>query len=336
MCLLVSQPAGTVFDEAFLQGVYNHNSDGIGVMFADANGLNILRCVPTTYQEFRDFFKLNIEGKDCAWHARMRTHGDINLDNCHPYQVLSAADGYPLWMAHNGVLHTGNAANTKYSDTHHYIQDYLRPLLVLNPAMFMEPAFQELVASHIGTGNKFILMDAAGNQVVLNRSSGVMYNGAWLSNTYAWDTTNTLFERKSYKSASRWPGHGLYDEDDWDNYFAKPASFEKRTLEDEENPDSIADDCVDFICEFFDAATKQRIDLDDLSYEEAEIYYHNAGGNLAWELVENIEFGAHTRDSILFEFEGYVDLNSADYEEESIFVSQLKARPALEHNKAVV
>lgn len=317
MCLLMSIPKTSIFTDDFLKGCYRLNSDGLGVMFADENGLNILRILPNSEDDVIQFWRKNVEGRDCAVHFRMRTHGDINLDNCHPYQVLSAADGYPLWMAHNGVLHTGNAANTKYSDTHHYIQDYLRPLLVRNPAMFMEPAFQELVASHIGTGNKFILMDAAGNQVILNRSSGVTYNGAWLSNTYAWDTTNTLFERTSYKSASRWPGHGLYDEDDWDNYFAKPASFEKRTLEeieDEENPDSIADDCVDFICEFFDAATKQRIDLDDLSYEEAEIYYYNAGENLAWELVEDIEFGKHTRGSILFEFEGYVDLNSADDE----------------------
>jgi hypothetical protein len=256
MCLLVSQPASTVFTEDFLQGVYAYNSDGIGVMFANENGLNILRCVPKTEADFIKFFRENIEGRDCAWHARMRTHGDINLDNCHPYQVISADEGYPLYLAHNGVLATGNSKDTKKSDTWHYIQDYLRPMLLSNPQFFLTPAFEDMVSSHIGSGNKFILMDAFGNSVTINEQVGVIHEGAWLSNTYAWDTTGTRHERKAFKSSFR--GYYNYSSDDAFPGLTSLVEQEKEVVEEDY---TLIDEGIDFACELFEAAAEAGLDL---------------------------------------------------------------------------
>jgi hypothetical protein len=127
----------------------------------------------------------------------MRTHGEINLDNCHPYEVLNRAEhGIDLWLMHNGILSTGNKANPKMSDTWHYIADYLRPMLAGNPDFAFHPAFEALISDHIGSSNKFVLMDNEGRQVVINESAGVYWGGLWLSNTYAWSAPNSAGRNK--------------------------------------------------------------------------------------------------------------------------------------------
>ena len=116
----------------------------------------------------------------------MRTHGDIDLDNCHPYPILNRLEhGIDLWLMHNGILATGNKADESKSDTWHYIEDYLKPMLSANPDFAFHSSFSEIVGDHIGSSNKFILMDNEGRQTIINQSAGVYWAGLWLSNTYA-------------------------------------------------------------------------------------------------------------------------------------------------------
>ena len=218
MCLLISQPEGTVFDDAFLQGVYKKNGDGIGVMYIDNNKLHIRKALPQTFEDMKTFYNEHVAGRKCAVHWRMKTHGHIDLNNCHPYEVLTEEEGYPLWLMHNGVLATGNSKDVSMSDTWHYIQDFLRPMLLKNPEFFLTDAFKTIIGAHIGTGNKFALLDAFGNVVVVNERSGVTYNNAWLSNTYAWDTTGTEhdYTRRHvyYGGGSLTNSRSAFDDDD--------------------------------------------------------------------------------------------------------------------------
>jgi hypothetical protein len=131
----------------------------------------------------------------------MRTHGDTDLTNCHPYEVLNMLEhGISLWLMHNGILSTGNKADTSKSDTWHYIKDYLRPMLAHNPDYAFTPAFQDIVGSHIGSSNKFVLMDNTGRQAVVNQTSGVYWAGLWLSNTYAWTASSSASKSPAKKS----------------------------------------------------------------------------------------------------------------------------------------
>lgn len=315
MCLLVSQPADSKFDDNFIKGVYNLNSDGIGVMYAENGTINILKFVPKTEKDFVEFFKTNIEGRNCAWHARMRTHGDIDLENCHPYQVLSQEDGYPLYLAHNGVLSTGNAKDTTKSDTWHYIRDFLRPMLLKNPEFFMTKAFKKIIGAHIGGGNKFIMMDAYGNSVTINEQAGVEHNGAWLSNTYAWDTTGTKHETRSYqsyggysksRSLTPYSSYGFpfdpYEDEDYEGLAQKewpedsPLSLAANQVEEDEY-----EEAVDFACELFDAADTIGINLDTVSWDIAEDYFVYAGAQLAWSLVEAVKLGGYDQEELLKE-----------------------------------
>jgi hypothetical protein len=191
MCLLVTQSKSSpVLSDAWLTDFYDFNSDGVGVMFANNGDLVIKKIIPKNAEEFIQFYRADIQGRDCAFHLRMRTHGEIDLINCHPYEVLNRAEhGIDLWLMHNGILSTGNKANIKMSDTWHYINDYLKPMLAGNPDFAFHPAFKALVADHIGGSNKFVLMDNEGRQVVINQDEGVYWGGLWLSNTYAWSAS---------------------------------------------------------------------------------------------------------------------------------------------------
>lgn len=233
MCLLVTQPEGTVFDDAFLQGVYTRNKDGLGVMRATDGKLHVAKCLPRNFKDFAKFYNKEIKGRHCAWHARMQTHGDVDHTNCHPYEVFSTSEGYPLYLMHNGVLHTSNPWDVKRSDTWHYIQRYLRTLLKSDPTLFMNPLFIELIEDHIGEGNKFALLDGFGNLVTINEDAFVEHNGAKLSNTYAWDVTGTEFDYHRgapYHFApsslrSGWPYDDFDDFNDTNNNFKSLKSF---------------------------------------------------------------------------------------------------------------
>lgn len=308
MCLLITKPEGVDFDEAFLRGVYDLNKDGIGVMYAKDNTLFTRKAVPKNFEDVIAFWKQNVGERECAIHFRMQTHGDIDLHNCHPYQVLSAEDGYPLWLMHNGVLHTGNAKDTSKSDTWHYIQTYLRPMLLRNPEFFLNPAFAELVGEHIGTGNKFVLMDAYGNTVTVNENQFVEHNGAMLSNTYAWDTTGTKHHSRSW--ATKYAGLGAHqpktlanqfdldDDTDFGDAWFLPGytkAAKPKSVWDEDDASTFAE-CLFSALE--DAALYEA--YRSIAFDEALAFYH-ADPDEAWELLDMVESG-YLQDAEVIEF----------------------------------
>lgn len=215
MCLLINQKAGHVFSDDWLADFYSHNPDGIGVMWAADNVINIAKTVPNTLEDLIEFYQTHIAGKECSLHFRWRTHGDTDLTNCHPYEVLTEEDGYPIYLMHNGVLSTGNRDDTTKSDTWHYIKNLIRPALINHPAGFIEPWFKTFIEDHIGVSNKFVMMDAYGNTVTFNESAGVEWEGNWMSNTYAWDA----FKAGAKKPAYVYGGYqGYRTADPWDSY----------------------------------------------------------------------------------------------------------------------
>lgn len=196
MCLLHTHPANTPFDEADIKDFYLHNSDGLGVMWSENDVLYTHKCLPKTADDAWKFYQEHIQNRDCVVHWRMKTHGLIDLENCHPYTIFGAGSEMPMSLMHNGVLFTGNTKDIKKSDTWHYIEDWLKPLLAEHPEMFLNPIMQALIKDHIGSGNRFILMNHKGEQAIINEKDFVTYKGALLSNTYAWDSSKGGFGSK--------------------------------------------------------------------------------------------------------------------------------------------
>jgi hypothetical protein len=219
MCLLITQNENSDnLGKSWLADFFNYNADGVGVMYADKGQLHVIKSLPRTAKDLTAFYRSHIMGRACAWHLRMRTHGNTDLANCHPYEVLNAKDhGLNMWLMHNGVLHTGNAADPKMSDTFHFIADYLRPMLENNPDLIYQPGFQEILGAFIGRSNKLVLLDDLGRMATINKSAGVNWRGHWLSNTYAWTAPVELLPRPKYvaKTAAAVPDYDAWADTSW-------------------------------------------------------------------------------------------------------------------------
>lgn len=234
MCILIHHPVGTIFSVEQLNDFYTKNSDGFGAIVKRGDTVDVIKSVGSI-EEIMSLYHAHVAGYEAIIHYRMRTHGEIDISNCHPYEVVPG-----IWMAHNGVLSTGNSKDARMSDTWHYIQDYLKPLLERDPSLIMQPAFQRLVADHIGTNNRFGFMTQDGDAVILNRTSGVEHDGIWYSNTYAWSPAKfgyvDPYAKKYpttygswYDQDDLWSGKSTYQVTPKGKSKAKPAKkFEKR------------------------------------------------------------------------------------------------------------
>lgn len=180
MCILIHHPANVSFSDELLNDFYAHNSDGFGAMYSEGGKLVVVKTLGKP-QEINALYKDALKGRECIIHYRMKTHGDIDMENCHPYKVTDE-----IWMAHNGILSMGNPVDKSKSDTWHFIKYILRPALEANPALIFDVDYQLYLEDMIGGSNKFAFMHSSGKSVVLNYDAGVEHEGAWLSNTYAW------------------------------------------------------------------------------------------------------------------------------------------------------
>lgn len=229
MCLLVHQPSSTRFSDDFLVDVYSANRDGLGVMFAEGGQLYVHKVLPATADEFVDFYRAHAEGRECVWHARMMTHGDIDFENCHPYRVTDRVS-----LAHNGILATGNSWDATRSDTWHFIRNIIRPAIEAREELLVDDEWLSFVGDLIGSTNKFGLMSADGTVAIINRKAGVMFEGAWLSNTYAWSAhrfgVGSGAVRTSYARGNIWAsgyGYGYGYDEEFEDYQLAPSKPSK-------------------------------------------------------------------------------------------------------------
>ena len=187
MCILIHQPKDSCFTSKQLEDFYQKNPDGFGAIVKRGETVEVIKSIGNL-QEIEDLYYDQVACHEAVIHFRMKTHGEIDIANCHPYEVVPG-----IWMAHNGILATGNAADPKMSDTWHYIQDYLKPIIAKNPELITEPAFLKLVGAHIGNSNKFAFMNEKGEVGIVNKNAGYTFWDlankeleVWYSNTYAW------------------------------------------------------------------------------------------------------------------------------------------------------
>jgi hypothetical protein len=222
MCLIITGKSNKIRatlnnTKGLLDDIYTSNPDGIGIMYSTTKGLKVIKTLPKSLAEANAFInRLPDDDRELAIHFRWTTHGNTDMDNCHPYDVIT---GY-VAMMHNGILHTGNKADTTKSDTWHFIKDYLSEAVHECPSLVHNQGFLTMVADFIGD-NRFVFMDGEGRMSHVNYDQGVEHDGMWFSNTYAWVPSKLIpnyykSTKKSYKSyyPSMYNDYGL----DYDDY----------------------------------------------------------------------------------------------------------------------
>lgn len=210
MCLLIihsgdnSNPDNIPHDD-WLKDFYARNRDGFGFMYMHEGKL-ITEHSLGKVQDFIDTWRrIESYNTEFACHLRMRTHGNVDMENVHPYKVLGPETGKELWMMHNGVLSCGNTADTTKSDTWHFANHILKPMVDptegRSPDVVFTPQFQYLLSEAVGSSNRLALMDDRGRLAITRKSGWIEWGNMLFSNTYAWSAsdagvTSTYYETK--------------------------------------------------------------------------------------------------------------------------------------------
>ena len=174
MCIAIYKPEEKIISKATLQECYSSNPDGAGFMFSDDKQLNIEKGF-FNFDSFYNAYKQH-QDKKVVIHFRIKTHGEINETNCHPFAVNSS-----LAFVHNGII-SGLDGDKAFSDTIHFNEQILQPLVNKwgNLALFQDPMIN-LLETRIGY-SKLIFLDRHGNHKIMNEHKGEWDNGVWYSN----------------------------------------------------------------------------------------------------------------------------------------------------------
>jgi len=179
MCVICHKPKGSNITKKRAKRLWKINSDGGG--FAFINPDNKLE----TYKslKFEEWWKLfspkQQEYKtDFLVHMRIKTHGNKDLANTHPFQVNESTV-----MAHNGVFNNVPEYKDGRADTKVFIDEVLPEL----PANWLDSYYlTSMVENFIGFSKlMFLTVDPnlKENVYILNKKKGVTIDKMWFSNS---------------------------------------------------------------------------------------------------------------------------------------------------------
>jgi hypothetical protein len=186
MCLIIEKPEGELVDPLLVEAAYQNNADGFGVMMPTANGgIHVHRVMPESAADCQKV--IDKYGKRAMGiHFRMATHGDINKSQCHPFPILTPKKhGRAMYLMHNGILSNASRFDDAKSDTWHFIEYVLRPILADYPGLIYDRDFQDMLSDMIHSDKLLILDGETGEFVKINEVNGTQADGLWLSNTYS-------------------------------------------------------------------------------------------------------------------------------------------------------
>lgn len=197
MCLIIKKPAGRRITTDFLENAWRHNHHGWGFFHLehpDQRDATPQRLVWAKGLDVEALITHNTSlplDAEVYLHLRRATHGDINREMAHPFEVRPG-----LLLMHNGSIDCLAPQDTAVSDTAELVR-LLRDMLAgLSGAqagrLIRSQGFQALTATLI-QGSMVLLLDAQG-PVRLGRAWHAVRREEWdeamagieVSNTHTW------------------------------------------------------------------------------------------------------------------------------------------------------
>ena len=181
MCLLTFLPPGVAPDtQALLQGALT-NDDGHGFAIVAGDQLIVKRGLDAEnlIEAFAAVRARHPEGP-ALFHSRLSTHGEISLDNCHPFTI---GNDPRTVLAHNGILPAAvqPAKGDPRSDTRIAAEDVIPSFGSLRTRRI-----RQRLQRWITPRNKIVILsvDRRFKQpyFILNEASGIWDGGIWYSN----------------------------------------------------------------------------------------------------------------------------------------------------------
>ncbi len=188
MCIIAIKPAGVkrpTKDQ--LEAMCTANPDGFGYMtWSKKKGLQVRKTMDA--EQFLKWVQKIPDTQPVVYHARIATHGSVNVRNCHPF----LSDDKQWAFAHNGILHIQNEQDKTDSET--FFRRIAMPMLRAGYKPNDKGDFDAMVETIIG-GSKFTFMDSHGNiyhygeyindeGLLFSNSSYLPYNIRWTWRDY--------------------------------------------------------------------------------------------------------------------------------------------------------
>jgi len=211
MCIAIAKQAGVAITEEILETCFNANPDGAGFAI-EKNGKLQVHKGYFSFKDFMDAYEPH-ELKKALIHFRIKTHGKIDEENCHPFYVTDN-----LAFIHNGIISNART-DTHKSDTRTFKEDVLQPFVAkFGYKALTDPIFQHLIEKYIG-GSKLVLMrKGQPDFIFFNKQMGnESEEGIWFSN-YSWQKAKPVTQPPVHYGAMQY-----YDSLD------RPSPYWKRT-----------------------------------------------------------------------------------------------------------
>lgn len=171
MCIAIWKKEGMELTEGTINNSWNSNPHGAGFMYAE-DGKIVIEKGFMTLDAFKEAYEPH-KLKECALHFRIRTHGETNAENTHPFRINEE-----MGLIHNGIMTNVKCdIDTKMSDTWHFVEKYMKPMHPL----WQTACFKDLVEEFIGY-SKLVIMHGDGNTEIYGEQLGYWDADCWFSN----------------------------------------------------------------------------------------------------------------------------------------------------------
>ena len=143
MCIIIYKPQGIKLLPETITNSFHANPDGAGFSYVENGQIHTHRGF-FTVESFVETYEPHAE-KQALLHFRIRTHGNYEENNHHPFQVTPE-----LVFAHNGVIYNMPIDKDK-SDSLLFSELILKNLIrVYGIGIITNPQMREILTKYIG------------------------------------------------------------------------------------------------------------------------------------------------------------------------------------------
>ena len=182
MCVIIVCPPGKDPGVDMLCDAMWDNEDGSGFAIRHDGTITVVRSHDDMQHVLDEWQRLRAKYPTAwaVWHSRLATHGGINMDNVHPFNVPNR----PWILAHNGImpLNDGPLPDRDRSDSRILAEDHVSHM-TWGTIQARQGEFETWLR-----GDKVVIMserrEKGGPVIILNESKGYWdKDGCWYSTT---------------------------------------------------------------------------------------------------------------------------------------------------------
>lgn len=194
MCIIAIKKKGVKFPQVeTIKTMCDNNPDGFAIVYhIKGQDVQCMRSLKSddVYTLYRKLLKHSYKKVSFFMHARIKTHGTININNCHGWH----SDECNMYFAHNGILSIKNRDDMTDSET--FLRDIFTPAYIMGGW----PAAKLTIDACIGT-SKFVFMNEEGEIAHFGyyiESDGMLYSNS----TYKEDRYSSYYNYNPQKTAT--------------------------------------------------------------------------------------------------------------------------------------